>query len=74
MSNRSVHVAMEHNRQFKKAYPNFKVMTLTDRRLTYNDYMEAYYRAGLITMQQRQTWGHPSFLTANTSKINCNAY
>lgn len=62
------------NRQFKKAYPNYTAMTLTDRRLTYNDYMECYYRSGLITMQQRQNWGHPAFLTANRSKINCSAY
>jgi hypothetical protein len=28
------------NRNFKGLYPNYEVMTLTDRRLAYNDLME----------------------------------
>lgn len=62
------------NRQFKRAYPNYQVMTLTDRRLTYNDWMETYYQGGQITRQQRTTWGHPAFLLTNKDKINCSAY
>lgn len=62
------------NEQFKEAYPNYTTMTLTDRRLTYNDFMEMYCRSGLITERQRQNWGHPNFLTTNKNKIDCSAY
>lgn len=64
----------EFNRNFRQTYPHFQVMTLTDRRLYYNDLMEIYYRDGVITEKQRQTWGHPKFLTTNRGKINCSAY
>jgi len=62
------------NRQFKKAVRNYQQMTLTDRRLHYNERMAEYYRAGLITLQQRQNWGHPAFLTTNRNKIDCSSY
>ena len=62
------------NQQFKETFPHWQVMTLTDRRLYYNDLMESYYRDGVITERQRQTWSHPKFLTTNRSKINCSAY
>ncbi len=62
------------NQDFKETYPNFRVMTLTDRRLTYNDLMETYRQNGNITERQAQNWGHPKFLTTNKNLINCNAY
>lgn len=62
------------NREFKEIHPNYQVMTLTDRRLTYNDLMESYHRDRRITEQQAYNWGHPKFLTTNRNKINCNAY
>lgn len=62
------------NDDFKSNYPHYEVMTLTDRRLYYNEMMENYRRDGRITEKQAYTWSHPSFLTANTNKINCNAY
>jgi len=62
------------NAEFKANYPHYKVMTLTDRRLYYNDMMEQYRRDGRITEKQAYNWGHPKFLTAKANKINCNAY
>ena len=62
------------NADFKANYPNFEVMTLTDRLLYYNDMMEQYRRDGRITEKQAYSWGHPKFLTTNTNKINRNAY
>ena len=62
------------NADYKATYPNFKVMTLTDRRLYYNDLMESYRKDGRITEKQANTWGHPKFLTTNKNLINCNAY
>lgn len=62
------------NQEYKKAFPHYQVMTLTDRRLYYNDMMENYRKDGLITERQAQTWAHPDFLTANTNKIDCSAY
>lgn len=62
------------NQEYKKEYPNYQVMTLTDRRLYYNDLMEAYRQNSLITDKQAQKWGHPEFLTANKDKIDCSAY
>lgn len=62
------------NQIFKEATPNWQVMTITDRRLCYNELMEAFARAENITAKQRQTWGHPKFLTSHINKINCNAY
>ena len=62
------------NQDFKETHPNFRVMTLTDRRLYYNDLMETYRQNGNITDKQRQNWGHPKFLTTNKNLINCNAY
>lgn len=53
----------EFNKQFKENFPNYKRMTTTDRRLTYNDMMEAYRRNHQITERQAQTWGHPEFIT-----------
>ena len=47
------------NADYKATYPNFKVMTLTDRRLYYNDLMESYRKDGRITEKQANTWGHP---------------
>lgn len=62
------------NTDFKATYPHFEVMTLTDRRLYYNDMMENYRRDGLITEKQANSWAHPKFLTANTHLIDCKAY
>lgn len=62
------------NQDFKETYPNFRVMTLTDRRLTYNDLMETYRQNGNISEIQAKNWGHPKFLTTNKNLINCNAY
>lgn len=62
------------NAQFKKECANWQVRTLTDRRLLYNDYMEACYQSGQITKKQNETWGHPHFLTTNKNKIDCSAY
>ena len=62
------------DKQFKEAVPNWQVMTLTDRRLQYNELMEQYNRNGLITDIQRQSWGHPPFLTKFKNKINFRAY
>ena len=62
------------NTEFKSNYPHFEVMTLTDRRLYYNDMMENYRRDGRITEKQANSWGHPKFLTANTHLIDCRAY
>ena len=62
------------NADYKATYPHFEVMTLTDRRLYYNEMIEQYRRDGSITEKQACTWTHPKFLTANTNKINCNAY
>lgn len=59
---------------FKSLTPNWQVMTLTDRRLCYNELMEAMARGGNITEKQRQNWGHPKFLTSHINKINCSAY
>jgi len=62
------------NTEFKANYPHYKVMTLTDSRLYYNDMIEQYRRDGLITEKQAYNWGHPKFLTTNKKRINCNAY
>lgn len=62
------------NADYKTNYPHYEVMTLTDRRLYYNDMIENYRREHLITDKQAYTWGHPKFLTSNKHKINCNAY
>lgn len=62
------------NQEFKSRYPNFKLWTLTDRRVYYNALMETYRKDGLITEKQANTWGHPDFLTKNRDKINCSAY
>lgn len=64
----------EFNKHYKEQYPNYKVMTLTDRRLYYNDLMESYFRSNLITERQRNTWGHPAFLSKNIYQINSSSY
>ena len=61
---------IQFNQEFKRQYPDFQTMTLTDRRLTYNDLIQTYYNSGLITSRQRENWGHPSFLTANKYRIS----
>ena len=58
------------NKEFKQTYPDFQTLSLTDRRLTYNDLMEQYFKDGLITESQRYNWGHPKFLTTNKWKIS----
>jgi hypothetical protein len=62
------------NQEYKELYPHYKVMTLTDRRLYYNDLMEQYSKNGQITEYQRSHWSHPSFLTAYKKQINCSKY
>ena len=62
------------NADFKKYCTNWKVKTLTDRRLTYNDLMESYFANKMITEKQRNNWGHPAFLEMYKSHINCLAY
>jgi len=62
------------NREFKQNTPNWKVMTRTDRRICYNEMMEAYYQFGHITEKQRQNWGHPKFLTSFIMEIDCSKY
>lgn len=62
------------NREFKENTPNWEVMTITDRRLCYNEMMEAYFQFGNITEKQRQNWGHPKFLTSKINKIDCSKY
>ncbi len=62
------------NTRFKEDNPNWEVLTLTDRRLLYNECMQSFSLNGLITDKQRETWGHPNFLTTKKNKINCSAY
>jgi hypothetical protein len=62
------------NAEYKLTYSNWEVMTLTDRRVNYNAMIEHYANSGHITERQRQTWGHPSFLTSKKNKIDCSAY
>lgn len=62
------------NKEYKIVVPNYKKMTLTDRKLHYNDLMESFSRNGQITERQRSTWGHPAFLTTHEEEIDCNAY
>lgn len=62
------------NQQFKEIYPHWQVMTLTDRRLYYNDLIEQYRQNGLITEKQAYSWGHPKFLTSKINKIDCSKY
>jgi hypothetical protein len=62
------------NKQFKLEYPNYEVMTLTDRRLYYNGLIETYRQCDLITDKQAESWGHPKFLQPKRDKINCSAY
>lgn len=64
----------EFNQIFKELTPNWVVMTITDRRLCYNELMEAFARDENITAKQRQNWGHPKFLTSYIMEINPNAY
>lgn len=58
------------NNEYKNNLPNWEVMTLTDRRLCYNDMMENYFRDGIITEKQRTSWGHPAFLESKKPSQN----
>jgi hypothetical protein len=51
------------NAEFKNQYPGYPHMTLTDRRVTYNDMMEHYRTEKLISEKQANNWGHPVFIT-----------
>ena len=64
----------EFNKEYKANYPNWEVMTLTDRRLYYNGMIEECRASGQITEKQANNWGHPSFLDSNKNKINSGAY
>jgi len=64
----------EFNQIFKELTPNWKVMTVTDRRLCYNELMEAFARDENITEKQRQNWGHPKFLISFIMEIDTTAY
>lgn len=62
------------NTMFKENTPNWMHMTLTDRRLCYNEMMQAFFSFGNITERQRQNWGHPKFLTSFIKKIDTSKY
>lgn len=62
------------NREFKANTTNWKCMTLTDRRLCYNEMMQAYASFGNITQKQLYNWGHPKFLTSHINKIDTSKY
>lgn len=59
---------------FKENTPNWEVMTLTDRRLCYNEMMRAFYQFGNITEKQLYNWGHPKFLRSFVNKIDASKY
>ena len=62
------------NKNYKDIYPHWQVMTLTDRRLYYNELIEQHRVTGFITQKQAQTWGHPSFLESHKEKTDCSKY
>lgn len=64
----------EFNQIFKDLTPQWKYYSLTDRRICYNELMEAFRRDGNITEKQARDWGHPKFLTSFIMEIDLNKY
>lgn len=50
------------NADFKKHHADYVTLSETNRRLLYNDTMQAYYEDGSINAKQLANWGHPKFL------------
>lgn len=52
----------EAEKWFKEEYPNYKELTKTDKRLTWNQFVEDIFADGHLTEKQLYEWDQPQFI------------